>query len=151
MAKQVTAVIPHLVVDDAAAALEFYKKALSAEEVMRLPTEDGKRLMHSEIKVGDARIFVRDAFPEHCPANRKDGSPKAYGGTAVTLHLQVENCDAAVKQAAGAGATVAMPPEDQFWGDRYALVVDPFGHLWSFAHTLEKVNGEKVSGEKAPA
>src|SRR3546814_17704660 len=68
MTKQVTAVIPHLVVDDAAAALEFYKKALGAEEVMRLPAEDGKRLMHSEMKVGEARIFVRDAFPEHCPA-----------------------------------------------------------------------------------
>lgn len=150
MARQVTAVIPHLVVDDAAAALAFYKKALSAEEVMRLPTEDGKRLMHAEMKVGEARIFVRDAFPEHCPqgveGGSKDGSPKAYGGTAVTLHLQVENCDAAVKRAADAGATVAMPPADQFWGDRYALVVDPFGHLWSFAHTLEK-----VSGEKAPA
>jgi PhnB protein len=139
MAKQVTAVIPHLVVDDAAAALAFYKKALDAKEVMRLPAEDGKRLMHSEITVGDARIFVRDAFPEHCPSGGTDGSPKIYGGTAITLHLQVENCDAAVEQAAGAGATVAMPPEDQFWGDRYALVVDPFGHLWSFAHTLEKV------------
>jgi len=143
MAKQVTAVIPHLVVDDAAAALAFYKKALGAEEVMRLPAQDGKRLMHSEMKVGDARIFVRDAFPEHCPQGGEgggtDGSPKTYGGTAVTLHLQVENCDAAVERAAGAGAMVAMPPADQFWGDRYALVVDPFGHLWSFAHTLEKV------------
>lgn len=139
MAKQVTAVIPHLVVDDAAAALEFYKKALGAEEVMRLPAEDGKRLMHSEIKVGDARIFVRDAFPEHCPSGGKDGSPKAFGGTAVTLHLQVENCDAAVKQAAAAGATVVLEPWDAFWGDRYAQVADPFGHAWSFAHTLEKV------------
>src|SRR3546814_12392058 len=92
MTKQVTAVIPHLVVDDAAAVLEFYKKALGAEEVMRLPAEDGKRLMHSEMKVGEARIFVRDAFPEHCPAGGanggKDGSPKVYGGTAVTLPLQ---------------------------------------------------------------
>src|SRR3546814_14052208 len=80
MTKQVTAVIPHLVVDDAAAALEFYKKALGAEEVMRLPAEDGTRLMHSEMKVGEARIFVRDAFPEHCPAGGehggKDGSTR---------------------------------------------------------------------------
>jgi len=144
MAKQVTAVIPHLVVDDAAAALEFYKKALGAEEVMRLPAEDGKRLMHSEIKVGDARIFVRDAFPEHCEAGGKDGSPKAFGGTAVTLHLQVANCDAAVKQAAAAGATVVLEPWDAFWGDRYAQVTDPFGHAWSFAHTLEAHTREKV-------
>jgi len=139
MAKHVTAVIPHLVVDDAAAALTFYKKALGAEEVMRMPAEDGKRLMHSEIKVGDARIFVRDAFPEYCEAGGKDGSPKTFGGSAVTLHLQVENCDAAVKQASDAGATVVIPPADQFWGDRYGVVVDPFGHAWSFAHTLEKV------------
>src|SRR3546814_4317320 len=110
MVKQVTAVIPHLVVDDAAAALDFYKKALGAEEVMRLPAEDGKRLMHSEMKIGEARVFVRDAFPEHCPSGGKDGSPKVFGGTAVTLHLQVENCDAAVKQAAAAGATAVMVP-----------------------------------------
>src|SRR3546814_14034744 len=90
------------------------KKALGAEEVMRLLAEDGKRLMHSEMKVGEARIFVRDAFPEHCPAGGanggKDGSPQVYGGTAVTLHLQVENCDAAVKQAAGPGPTVVLEP-----------------------------------------
>lgn len=143
MAKQVTAVIPHLVVDDAAKALAFYKEALGAKEVMRLPAQDGKRLMHSEITVGNARIFVRDAFPEYCPqggeGGGKDGTPKTFGGTAVTLHLQVENCDAAVKRAVGAGATVIMPPADQFWGDRYGVVVDPFGHAWSFAHTLEKV------------
>jgi len=139
MKKKVVAVIPHIVVDDAAAALAFYKKALGAEEVMRLPAEDGKRLMHSEMRIGDARIFVRDAFPEYCEAGGKDGSPKVFGGTAVTLHLDVENCDAAVTQAAGAGATVVMPPADQFWGDRYGVVVDPFGHAWSFAHTLEKV------------
>jgi PhnB protein len=139
MAKQVTAVIPHLVVDDAAAALEFYKKALGAEEVMRLPAEDGKRLMHSEIRLGEASIYVRDAFPEYCPAGGADGSPKSLGGTAVTLHLQVENCDAAVKQATDAGATIVMPPADQFWGDRYGVVTDPYGHAWSFAHTLEKV------------
>src|SRR3546814_10565216 len=109
---------------------------------MRLPAEDGKRLMFRSMKVGEARIFVRDAFPEHCPAGGanggKDGSPKVYGGTAVTLHLQVENCDAAVKQAAGAGATVVLEPWDAFWGDRYAQVTDPYGHSWSFAHTLEK-------------
>jgi PhnB protein len=139
MTTQVKAVIPHLVVDDADAALDFYKQALGAEEVMRMPAEDGKRLMHAEMKLGDARIFVRDAFPEHCPSGGTDGSPKTYGGTAITLHLRVANCDSAVERAASAGAMVAMPPADQFWGDRYALVVDPFGHLWSFAHTLEKV------------
>ena len=139
MTKKVTAVIPHLVVDDAKAALEYYKKALGAEEVMRLPAEDGKRLMHAEIKVGDASIFVRDAFPDHCPSGKTDGSPMAFGGTAVTLHLFVPNCDAAVERAEKAGAKVVMAPWDAFWGDRYGMVADPFGHCWSFAHHLEKV------------
>ena len=138
MSEQVTAVIPHIVVDDASAALEFYKKALGAEEVVRLPAQDGKRLMHSEIKIGSASIFVRDAFPDHCPNGGTDGSPKAYGGTAVTLHVFVPNCDAAVKRAAEAGATVVMEPFDAFWGDRYAQVADPFGHAWSFAHHLSQ-------------
>lgn len=136
MSAAIEAVIPHIVVEDAAAALEFYKQALGAEEVMRVPADDGKRLLHSEISLGGASVYVRDAFPEHC-AGGKDGSPKVFGGTAVTLHLRVANCDAAVERAAGAGATVVMPPEDAFWGDRFALVVDPFGHNWSFAHALE--------------
>lgn len=138
MSAAIEAVIPHLVVDDAATALEFYKQALGAEEVMRVPAEDGKRLMHSEMKLGEERVFVRDAFAEYCGAGGKDGSPKAFGGTAVTIHLRVGDCDAAVERAAGAGATVVMPPEDAFWGDRFAMVVDPFGHAWSFAHPLEQ-------------
>src|SRR3546814_6609500 len=87
MTKQVTAVIPHLVVDDAAAALEFYKKALGAEEVMRLPAEDVKRLMHSEMKVGEARIFVRDAFPEHCPAGGANGGKRSEEHTSELQSL----------------------------------------------------------------
>lgn len=138
MSEQVTAVIPHIVVDDASAALEFYKKALGAEEVMRVPADDGKRLLHAEMKVGEASIYLRDAFDEYCGSGGKDGSPKAFGGTAVILHLRVKNCDTAVDRAAKAGATVVMPPEDAFWGDRYALVTDPFGHAWSFAHALVK-------------
>src|SRR3546814_4044563 len=103
------------------------------------------------MKIGEARVFVRDAFPEHCasggPNGRKDGSPKVFGGTAVTLHLQAENCDAAVKQAAGAGATVVLEPWDAFWDERYAQVDDPFGHSWSFAHTLEKVTALEAPSE----
>src|SRR3546814_18312570 len=110
---------------------------------MRLPAEDGKRLMHSEMKIGEARVFLRDAFPEHCasggPNGRKDGSPQVFGGTAVNLHLQVEHCDAAVQQAAGSGATVVLAPWDAFWGDRSAPVADPLGHSWRFAPTLEPV------------
>lgn len=138
MSEQVTAVIPHIVVDDASAALEFYKQALGAEETARVPAEDGKRLLHAEIRLGDARIYVRDVFDEHCGNGAKDGSPKTFGGTAVSLHLEVENCDAAVDRAAKAGATIVMPPEDAFWGDRFAVVSDPFGHAWSFSHVLQQ-------------
>ncbi len=136
MTSAIEAVIPHLVVDDAAAALEYYKQALGAEEVMRLPAEDGKRLMHSEMKLGEARVFVRDAFSDRC-AEGEDATPTTLGGSPVTLHLRVTNCDAAVDRAVKAGAIVVVPPEDMFWGDRFAVVADPFGHAWSFAHSLE--------------
>lgn len=131
-------VIAHLVVDGAAAAIDFYKRALGATEAMRVPAQDGKHLLHAEILVNGARVFLRDDFPDHCPGNG-DGRlapPKALGGTAVTLHLDVADCDVAVARAFDAGATVTMPPWDAFWGARYAQVVDPFGHVWSFAHPL---------------
>ncbi|MGF1611660.1 MAG: VOC family protein [Kiloniellales bacterium] len=143
MTEQTQGVIPHLVVEDAAAALEFYKQALGARETMRVPAEDGKRLLHAELQVNGARIYLRDDFPdfrEQCGANHVQ-PPKQMGGTSVTLHLDVEDCDAAVKRAETAGATVTMPPEDAFWGARYAQVVDPYGHAWSFAHPLPGAPG----------
>jgi PhnB protein len=138
MADQQQGVIPHLVVDNAAAALEFYKKALGASEVMRMPAEDGKRLMHAELNVNGARVFVRDHFPEFCSGKdtHRQVPPKELTGTTVALHLEVPNCDAAIKRASDAGARVSMPAEDTFWGARYGQVVDPFGHAWSFAHPL---------------
>lgn len=139
-------VIPHIVVDDARKAIEFYKAAFGATEVMRAAMGDGSgRLMHAELTLNGARFFLADHFPEFCPADREDvsgkaigtlGPPKVLGGTGVTMHLYVENCDAAVKRAADAGAAVVMEPWDAFWGDRYAQVADPFGHAWSFAHPL---------------
>lgn len=138
MAEQGQGVIPHLVVDDAAAALDFYAEALGATELMRVPAEDGKRLLHAEITVNGAKLYVRDHFPEFTAGEgcSAQGSPRALGGTAVTLHLDVADCDAAVERASAAGATIAMPPSDAFWGARYAHVIDPFGHSWSFAHPL---------------
>lgn len=124
-------IIPHLVVKGAAAAIDFYKAALGAEELARMPTEDG-RLMHATLKVNDAVLFLCDDFPEHCGGVAR--SPA--GPSPVTLHLCVANCDAAIAQAAGAGATVTMPATDMFWGDRYGQIVDPFGHAWSFTHPL---------------
>jgi PhnB protein len=141
-------VIPHVVVDDARKAIAFYKAALGASEVMRVAAPDGSnRLMHAELAINGARFFLVDHFPEHCPASPAEakGQPagkfapaKEIGGTPATFHLYVENCDAAVKRAKEAGATVTMEPWDAFWGDRYAQVVDPFGLSWSFAHPLAK-------------
>ena len=138
MADRTSGITPHLVVDDAAAALEFYKTALGATETMRVPAEDGKRLLHAEIEVYGAKIFVRDDFPEYWEGKGKAcvSTPKELGGTPVTLHLEVADCDEAVRRAVEAGARVTMPPMDAFWGARYAQIVDPFGHAWSFAHPL---------------
>ncbi len=146
MPDDVKAVVPHLVVDDAAAALEFYKKGLGAEEVMRLPAEDGRRLMHAEIRIGQALAFVRDDFPERC-TNSAVGSAKRIGGTPVTLHLEVADCDAAVARAAAAGAMVTLAPMDAFWGARYGQIMDPFGHSWSFAHPLPE--GEETVKDRS--
>jgi PhnB protein len=130
-------VIPHLVVRDAAAALEFYQKGLGATETGRFPAEDGKRLMHAEMLVNGVRVYVRDHFPEFCASEAsRQAPPDELKGTPVTLHLEVENCDAAIERMAAAGAVVTMAPVDAFWGARYGQVVDPFGHAWSFAHPL---------------
>jgi PhnB protein len=129
-----TGVVPHLVVSGGAAAIDFYKKAFGAEEIMRMPAEDGKRLMHAEIRIGPSTIYLADDFPEFCGG--KSRSPASLGGTPVTIHQYVRDCDAAIKRAADAGATVTMPAQDMFWGDRYGQVKDPFGHQWSFATPL---------------
>lgn len=123
--------IPHLVCSSSAEAIEFYKKAFGAEEVSRVPAPDGKRLMHAEIKIGDKLVFLADDFPEFCGG--KEQNPNALGGTPVTIHQYVKDCDAAIDRAAKAGATIKMPAMDMFWGDRYGVVTDPFGHSWSFA------------------
>ncbi len=138
MTAPVQIVTPHLVVSDANAAIEFYKKALGVTEAVRMPAEDGKRLMHAELNFNGARIFLMDDFPEHRGSHGVDAvfPPDQIKATSVTMHLEVENCDAAVKRAEEAGATVTLAPWDSFWGARYARIMDPFGHSWSFAHTL---------------
>jgi len=138
MTQPAQGIIAHLVVSDAAEALDFYARALGATETMRMPAEDKRRIMHAEIEVNSARLFLRDHFPEFCPANEaaKLAPPPIIGGTTVTLHLEVPNCDAAVARMKEAGGTVLMEPMDAFWGARYAQLLDPFGHCWSFAHPL---------------
>jgi PhnB protein len=120
-------VTPHLVVEGAAAAIDFYKQAFGAEEMMRLAAPDG-RLMHATIRVNGAMVMLADLFPE-----MGDKGPKGLGGTTVALHLTVPDADAAVARAAEAGATVLLPVDLMFWGDRYGMVLDPFGHRWAFA------------------
>jgi uncharacterized glyoxalase superfamily protein PhnB len=123
--------IPHLKVDGCAQAIEFYQQAFGAEEVCRIPMPGQDRIMHAAVLIGGSPVFLADDFPEFCGG--KASSPRALGGTPVTIHRYVADCDAAIRGAEEAGATVKMPPQDMFWGDRYGVVEDPFGHVWSFA------------------
>jgi PhnB protein len=132
-------VAPYLTVDDAAAAIEFYKDAFGANERTRMDAPDGK-IGHAEIEIGDAIVMLSDAFPQF--ATR---SPKELGGTSVGVFMYVEDVDAVVKQAVAAGATVTREVEDQFWGDRYGSVQDPFGHVWSIATHVEDVPPEEMA------
>lgn len=136
--------IPHLKCDRAADAIEFYKKAFGAEEVSRMPAPDGKRIMHAEIRIGGQAVFLADDFPEYCGG--KASSPKALGGTPVTIHRYVSDCDAAIRRAFDAGATVTMPAQDMFWGDRYGVVTDPFGHVWSLATHQRTLSPQEMAG-----
>jgi PhnB protein len=128
--------VPHLVVKGGAAAIDFYKKAWGAEEILRMPAEDGKRLMHAQMKLDGSTFFLADDFPEYHAG--KSHTPAALGGTPVVLHRYVPDVDAAFKRATDAGGKAKMPPTDMFWGDRYGQVEDPFGHVWSLATPLKK-------------
>jgi uncharacterized glyoxalase superfamily protein PhnB len=134
--------IPHLVCSPAAEAIEFYKKAFGAEEISRMPAPDGRRIMHAAIRIGKSVVFLVDDFPEFCGGHSSTAT--ALKGTPVSLHHYVENCDAAIKRAADAGATVVMPAADMFWGDRYGVVTDPYGHKWSFGSQIKKLTPEEV-------
>ncbi len=134
---------PFLTIRDAAKAIEFYKSAFGAQErgVMKAP--DGK-VMHAELKIGDSIIMMSDEFPDFGAV-----SPQSLGGSASGLHIYVENVDAAFDRAVKVGATVEMPVMDQFWGDRYGRLKDPFGHKWSIAtHTKDLTADEMNQGMK---
>ena len=133
--------IPHLTCGSCAEAIEFYKKAFGAKEVSRAPAPDG-RIMHAEIRIDGRPVFLADDFPEYCGG--KASSPKALGGTPVTIHRYVNDCDAAIQRAVDAGATVKMPAADMFWGDRYGIVTDPFGHVWSLATHQRDLTPEQI-------
>lgn len=127
--------VPHLVVDGAVAAIEFYGKAFGGAETYRVPAEDGKRLMHAQVSINGATVFLMDHFPEACEqGDNKTLPPNVLGGSSCVIHLEVVNCDEAYKKAISAGAASILEPWDAFWGARYAQVRDPFGHAWSLAH-----------------
>ena len=138
---------PYLVVNDAARAIEFYKEAFGAVERGRMPAPDGK-IAHAEIQIGDSVVMLADPLPQSGVS-----SPKELGGRTGALFLYVEDVDAAVHRAAGAGAEVTMPVEDMFWGDRYGKLADPFGHEWQIATRKEDLTPEEMAerGKRAMA
>jgi uncharacterized glyoxalase superfamily protein PhnB len=136
-------VTPYLVCAGAADAIEFYKKAFDAVEEIRIPAPDGK-LLHACIRIAGAPIMLTDESPGMGALG-----PKALKGTPVTIHVYVEDVDALFAQATKAGATVVMPAADMFWGDRYGLLQDPFGHSWSFAtHQRDMTEAEVQAAAK---
>lgn len=132
-------ITPHLVCQGAAEAMAFYVKAFGAVELARLPGPDG-RLMHGMVKIGDSPLMLVDEYPEMgCQG------PLALKGSPVTLHLYVADVDAAFARAVDAGARVTMPVADMFWGDRYGLLEDPFGHRWSIATHVRDASPEEIA------
>jgi len=131
-------VTPYLACDGAVKALEFYKQAFGAVVVASMPMPNGK-IGHAEIKIGDSFIMLADESPE---AGMR--SPKSYGGSPVSVVLYVKDCDAVVGQAASAGGTIARPLRDEFYGDRTATIVDPFGHTWHIHTHIRDVSPEEM-------
>jgi PhnB protein len=132
-------ITPHLVVRGVARAIDFYRRAFGAHELLRNLAPDGEAIMHAELLLGDSRYFVNDEFPAHGVL-----SPLALGGSPVTLHLYVEDVDATFQQAVAAGAAIVMPVDNCFWGDRYGIVKDPFGHVWSIGSRIEDLSPEEL-------
>jgi PhnB protein len=129
-------VTPQLTLDNAAQAIDWYKKALGAEELSRAPGPDGK-LMHAEIKIGDSKIMLNDAV-------MGNKGPKMLGGSPASLWIYVDDCDALFNRAVGAGAQVRMPMADMFWGDRCGSVIDPHGYSWTVATHKEDLTREEI-------
>jgi PhnB protein len=132
-------VTPYLAVDDAAEAIEYYKNAFGAKERVRMEAPDDK-IGHAELEIGDSLVMLSDPFPQATTR-----TPKELGGTSASVFLYVEDVDAVVKRAVDAGATITMEIADQFWGDRFGSVKDPFGHSWSIATHVEDVPPDEMA------
>ncbi len=135
-------IVPHLVIQGAAKAIDFYKKAFGAVEQVKMATLDGK-IMYASLKIGDSYLMLCDEFPD-MGGCKSPKSPLSLGGASVTIHLNVEDADAVFARAVAAGATATMPPADMFWGARYGKLVDPFGHDWSISTLKEDVSPEEA-------
>jgi PhnB protein len=133
---------PYLICKDATKAIEFYKKAFNAQEVDRM--EAGGKIMHAELKIGEAIIMLADEFPE-----MGNVSPQTLKGSPVSIFMYVQDVDKWFEQATKAGATVERAPQDMFWGDRYGHLNDPFGHKWAFATHKEDVSPEEMEKRAA--
>jgi PhnB protein len=129
-------ITPQLTLEDAAQTIDWYKRALGAEELSRSLGPDGK-VMHAELKIGDSRFMVNDPMPG-------SKGPKAYGGSPASMWLFVENSDALFKRAVDAGGTVQMPMEDQFWGDRAGAFAEPSGYTWWIATRKEEFTPDEM-------
>jgi PhnB protein len=136
-------VSPMLTVSDGAAAIDFYVKAFDAEELGRVPGPDGKKLYHAALRINGSLVMLNDDFPEM--SEGKSLTPPALGGSPVTIHLTVTDVDTQFQKAVDAGATVTMPLEDAFWGDRYGELVDPFGHRWSMGQPIREVSEAEIA------
>lgn len=130
---------PNLVLRDCAKAIEFYKRALGAKEISRVPAPDGQTIWHAELRIGDSIVFLNDEMP-----GMGQPAPSPESPAQVTMWLYVEDCDAAFRRAVAAGGKETMAPEDMFWGDRCASIADPFGYLWSFATHRKDVSDEEM-------
>ncbi|HTX35611.1 MAG TPA: VOC family protein [Bryobacteraceae bacterium] len=131
-------VTPYLVVNDAAKAIEFYKRAFDAKEKFRMEGPPGK-IGHAELQIGDSILMVADEMPQ-----MDAKAPQSLGGTTAGIFLYVKDVDAVFNKAVGAGAKATMPVADMFWGDRYGKLMDPFGHSWSMATHIEDVAPEEM-------
>ncbi len=134
--------IPYLVVPDAAAAIEFYKTALGAMEIVRHHLPESTKITHAHLVINDGSIMLSDDFPEM--RGDQASTPEALGGSPVTIHLQMDDVDSFWERAVAGGVTVTMPLADQFWGDRYGQFTDPFGHKWSVGQTKVSLSEDQL-------
>ncbi len=131
-------ITPHLVIRGAAQAIDFYKRALGAQEIYRHAAPDGK-IMHAQLRIGDSALFLSDEFPQGTSQ-----SPQSLRGTSIVLNIYVSNVDDLWQRATTADATVRFPLQNQFWGDRYGQVQDPYGHVWALAQRIEEVQPDEL-------